>query len=97
MRILGHLDTPAGVLSVLDKISADRGPTRAQLLARAGVTQSDWDALSTALSSANGANLLKLLNSATAMLVVIESPIGFETAAVAKSNGASVSTLYGSF
>ncbi|MFO1101836.1 MAG: hypothetical protein U1E20_02905 [Methylocystis sp.] len=74
-------------MSAIDKRAAQRNQTRAKLLSRAGITQNDWDALATALGSANSANLRSLLNASHAALVVIEQSTPIPDGSAASHNG----------
>lgn len=69
--ILATIAAPPGILAAFDKRAAAHNQTHEQLLARAGVTQNDWEALASALGSANAANLRRLLNASHAALAVI--------------------------
>jgi hypothetical protein len=92
--ILATIAAPTGILAAIDKRAAQRNQTHAQLLSRAGLVQADWDALATALGSANAANLRKLLNASHAMLTVIEATTPIPEGSSA-SHGAAVVSHFG--
>ncbi|WP_210165041.1 hypothetical protein [Methylosinus sp. PW1] len=96
---LATLAAPSGILTALDRRCAERGWTRSTLLARAGLVQADWDALSTALGGANAANLRRLLNASNVFLSVADSPVaqppGTDGLASPNSYNAPINTAYG--
>jgi hypothetical protein len=89
--ILATIAGPTGILSALDYRAAQRNESRAKLLSRAGLSQGDWDALATALGSANAANLRRLLNASHAALCVIEQSTAIPEGSAASYNGPIVS------
>lgn len=70
---LATLAAPSGIMPALDARAAQRGWSRATLLARAGLVQADWDAIVTALGGVNGANFRKLLNATQTQLQFCEN------------------------
>lgn len=70
-----------GILTAIDRRAAERGQNRAQVLARCGMAQADWDAINTALGTVNAANLRKLLNASHAVLLLEESSTAISEAA----------------
>lgn len=89
--ILATVAAPSGILAALDKRAEQRKQTHAQLLARAGLTQGDWDALAAALGGANATNLRRLLNASYAALCVIEQSTAIPENSAASHNGPIVS------
>jgi hypothetical protein len=89
--ILATIAAPPGILAALDKRAAQRNQTHAQLLSRAGITQSDWDALATALGEASATNLRRLLNASHAALCVIEQSTAIPEGSSESHNGPIVS------
>lgn len=97
--IISTLAAPSGLLTALDKKATAQGRSRAQLLAKAGLTQTDWDDLSTALGAANAANVNKLLNASNALLAIVAStvqvPENADGTATAISQGSKYSSHHG--
>lgn len=92
--ILATIAAPLGILEAVTKRAEQRGESRAKLLSRAGISQSDWDALATALGGANATNLRRLLNASHAMLTIIEATTAIPEGSAA-SYGASVVSHFG--
>jgi hypothetical protein len=69
--IAATLGSPSGILTALDKAAAARGMTHAQLLAKCGLVQGDWDAIATALASIDSAKWFKLHNAIHMQTAVI--------------------------
>lgn len=97
--IAATLAAPTGVLTALDRAAAASGMTHAQLLAKAGLVQVDWDAINTAISGISAANWFKLHNAVRLQtLVVTQTQPVLEGANGAVSSapfGEQAATLYG--
>lgn len=97
--VAATLGAPTGILTALDRAAAARGMAHGQFLAKAGLVQGDWDAISTALAGIDAAKWNKLHNAAGVQTAVIGA-----TQPIAEGPGGSVSgapfgeqsaTLYG--
>jgi hypothetical protein len=99
LRNLAYLSAPTGLLTAVDRRAQDMGISRASVLWRAGLTETDWNALASSLAAVPATPLLRLLNAAGLASMIVEMPAnpGQDPARppLDRSHAGQVNALYG--